>query len=48
MSWLDKIRQDLIITTGDGVTHTPLYINASKQREYNTSEFEYLCAKKAT
>ena len=43
MSWIDKIQKDLVITTGDGKTYTPLYFNASvsKQKDFNISKFEF-------
>lgn len=41
MSWLDQIKNDLTITTGDGKRYTPLHINATKEKEYNTVEFNF-------
>lgn len=42
MSWLDKIQTQLTITTGDGRTYTPQWMNAAKAVEYNTAEFEFV------
>lgn len=41
MSWIDKIKNDLIIVTGDGNTFRPAWMNASKEKEYNIAEFEF-------
>lgn len=41
MSWLDKIKTDLIIQTGDGKKYKPQWLNASKEKEYNVSVFEF-------
>jgi len=43
-SWLEKIKQDLVIVTGDGQRYTPLYLNASanKSKEFNVSKFEFI------
>ncbi|MBC7486092.1 MAG: hypothetical protein H7282_05020 [Cytophagaceae bacterium] len=41
MSWLDKIQTDFIITTGDGAKFYPLWMNATKNKEYNLAEFEF-------
>lgn len=39
MSWIERIKQDMIITTGDGKTYTPLYMISTKSVEYNLAEF---------
>lgn len=41
MSWIDKIKANFTITTGDGKTYTPLWRNATKAVEYNVAEFEF-------
>lgn len=41
MSWVEKIKYDFIITTGDGKQYKPLWLNASKGIEYNVSEFDF-------
>lgn len=41
MSWIDKIENDLIITTGDGEQFTPSWLNASFQKDYNIAEFNF-------
>ncbi len=42
MSWLEKIKDDLIIITGDGEQYKPSWINASRSKEFNVSEFEFV------
>lgn len=42
MSWLDKIKNDLVIITGDKKKYTPLSLNFSFVVDYNTSEFEFV------
>lgn len=41
MSWLDKIKTDLIIETGDGKQYKPQWLNASVEKEYNVAQFEF-------
>lgn len=41
MSWIEKIQTDLSITTGDGATYTPNWLNASKQYDFNLSQFVF-------
>lgn len=41
MSWLDKVKTQLMIQTGDSKEYRPSYINASKTRDYNTAEFDF-------
>ncbi len=41
MSWLENLKDDLVITTGDGNKFAPNWINASKTREYNIAEFDF-------
>lgn len=41
MSWLDKIKSELSIQTGDGQTYKPSWLNAGKSIEYNLTEFEF-------
>lgn len=41
MSWIDKIKDQLVITCGDGRKFTPSWLNASQLVEYNVSEFEF-------
>jgi hypothetical protein len=41
MSWIDQIKNDLIITTGDGREFRPGWINASRSMEFNVSQFEF-------
>ena len=41
MSWIDDIKNDLIITCGDGVSFFPNWINAKKELVYNVAEFEF-------
>jgi len=41
MSWIDKIKTELIITCGDGKQYKPQWINATKTKDYNIAEFEF-------
>lgn len=41
MSWLDRVKTGMLITTGDGKTYKPLWRVASRSKEYNTSVFEF-------
>ncbi len=41
MSWLDKIKNQIIITTGDKEKYSPLWINASKEIEWHVVEFYF-------
>lgn len=41
MSWIDNTTTKLIIKTGDGKEYRPLWLNASKDIEYNIAEFEF-------
>jgi hypothetical protein len=41
MSWLDLIQNNLVITTGDGKQFTPSWLNATKVKDFNISEFEF-------
>lgn len=42
MSWLNKIKTDLTITCGDGSEYVPDWVNASKAKDYNVAEFEFV------
>lgn len=42
MSWLDRIKNDLIITTGDGATYKPNWLNAVVDMEFNAIAFEFI------
>lgn len=41
MSWIDNIKQDYTITTGDDKKYTPNWLNAQRVTEYNLSEFNF-------
>lgn len=41
MSWLDKIKDQIIITCGDGKGYQPLWINATKDIEWHIAEFTF-------
>lgn len=41
MSWLDKIKNELIIKTGDGREFKPLWMKATKEKEFNIAQFEF-------
>jgi hypothetical protein len=42
MSWLDLVKTDLIITTGDGKSYKPKWRNPAKSTEYNITEFDFI------
>lgn len=42
MSWIDKIQSDFVIKTGDSKIYTPFWLNATKSKEYNISEFNFI------
>jgi hypothetical protein len=41
MSWIERIKNDLVIRTGDGLEYRPNWINAVKTKDYNVSEFTF-------
>lgn len=41
MSWIEKIKTDLIITTGDGKQYKPQWLNATKSVEFHITEFNF-------
>ena len=41
MSWLDKVQNNIVITCGDGNSFSPQYVNATKEKEYKITEFEF-------
>lgn len=41
MSWIDKLKKGLEITTGDGEKYFPLYDINPKTTEFNVAEFEF-------
>lgn len=41
MSWIDKLNNDLIITTGDNVDYKPLWKRPSKSVSFNHTEFAF-------
>jgi hypothetical protein len=43
MSWIDKVKNPLIITTGDGQEFSfNLWVNASQELEWNESQFNFI------
>lgn len=42
MSWQDRVKYKMTITTGDGQVYTPQYMNAGLQLEYNLTEFTFV------
>jgi hypothetical protein len=42
MSWIEKIKYSLIITTPDGKTYKPNWMAATKQTEWNVAEFDFI------
>jgi len=41
MSWIERIKNELIITTGEGSQFRPNWLNAVKTVEYNVTEFNF-------
>jgi len=41
MTWIQQIKLDLKITTGDGQSYSPNYMNVVKTVNYNIAEFEF-------
>lgn len=41
MSWIERIKNDLVITTGDGKQFRPDYLNPTKSKEYNVAQFNF-------
>lgn len=41
MSWIERIQNDIVITTGDGKEYVPLYVKPTYSQEYNISEFNF-------
>jgi len=41
MSWIEQIKDNLIITTGDGKLYQPDWMNASLALEFNITEFNF-------
>ena len=42
MNWEDQIQTPFKITTGDGLDYYPLWRGAEKEKEFNTSTFEFI------
>lgn len=42
MSWIEKIKQDFIIKTGDDKEYKPLWFDANYVVSYNVSEFDFI------
>lgn len=41
MSWIEKVQSNLVITTGDGKSFTPLWVPTTKSFDFNVAEFEF-------
>lgn len=41
MSWIDRVKNDMIITTGDGQVYKPKWVEATKVKSYNFTEFTF-------
>jgi prophage DNA circulation protein len=41
MSWLEKVKTELVIKAGDGVEYRPDWLNANKGKEFNVTEFDF-------
>lgn len=42
MSWIEKTKENIIITTGDGVSYNPLYVITSKNFDFNLTEYNFI------
>jgi hypothetical protein len=41
MSWIDRIKQDMVIKTGDGKEYRPMWFNANYIVNYNVADFDF-------
>lgn len=41
MGWIEKVKNELVIQTGDSKKYSPSWINASKEKEYNCGLFNF-------
>lgn len=41
MSWIERVKEGMVITLGDGKTYHPQYVNATKVKEFNYAEFDF-------
>ena len=41
MSWIEKVENEIQITTGDGKIYTPQYIDAEYLQDFNLSSFNF-------
>jgi hypothetical protein len=41
MSWIEKIKEGIVITCGDGESYEPLYMITEKRKDYNIAEFNF-------
>jgi hypothetical protein len=41
MSWIEKIKNNIVLKTGDGREYNLLWRNATRSQEYNVAEFEF-------
>lgn len=41
MSWIERIKNGMTITCGDGKVYEPNWLNATKELEWNTAEFDF-------
>lgn len=42
MSWVDQVHNKMVIITGDGKQYRPQWINATKSKEFNVSQHEFV------
>lgn len=42
MSWIERIQNEMIITTGDGKEYKPHYLNAERETQFNVSQFDFV------
>lgn len=41
MSWLDQVKNDIVIRMGDGKQYRPKWRNAGRSKEFNIAQFEF-------
>lgn len=41
MSWLEKVKTEFVIKTGDGVEYRPDWLNANRGKEFHITEFNF-------
>lgn len=42
MSWIERIKNELIIVTGDGKEYRPSYLNPQREKQFHVAPFEFI------